>query len=196
MLTLLSREMKLALRGGGSAGLALGFFLVVLLLLPLGIGPDQAVLSKVAPGGLWVAALLAALLSLDRLFQADAEDGTLDVLMTGNMPLELITTIKALAHWITTGLPLALISPVLAITLNLAPSAYGWLVLSLLIGTLGMSFLGAFGAALTVGIRRGGLLLSLLVLPLSIPLLVLALTLGILGLMPFATSYALRRALG
>ncbi len=215
-LTLLKRELRLAVSSGGGAALSLGFFLVVVLLLPLGIGPDQTIMAKVAPGGLWVAALLSALLSLDRLFQADAEDGSLDILMSGTLSLEAVVATKAVAHWLTTGLPLAAIAPLLGVTLNLPGPAYGWLLLSLLVGTPALSFLGAFGAALTVGIRRGGLLLSLLVLPLAMPTLVLGakvvsdaargfdpstslalltgLTLAILGVMPFAISYALRLA--
>jgi len=215
---LLKRELRLAISSGGGAALGIGFFLVVVLLLPLGIGPDQTILAKVAPGGLWVAAMLAALLSLDRLFQADAEDGSLDILLCGPLSPEAIVATKALAHWLTTGLPLAAIAPLLGVTLNLPAPAYGWLLISLLVGTPALSFLGAFGAALTVGVRRGGLLLSLLVLPLAMPTLVLgakvasdatrgfdpgtslvllsALTLAIIGMMPFATAFALRAARG
>ncbi len=169
---LLAREIRLAVRAGGGAGLGLAFFLVVVLLAPLGIGPDQAVLGRVAPGLLWVAALLACLLSLDRLFQADHEDGTLDILALSPLPLEAVVAVKALAHWLTTGLPLVVAAPVLGLTLNLADTAQPWLVGTLLIGTPALSGLGAIGAAITVGLRRGGLLLSLLVLPLYVPTLI------------------------
>ena len=168
----LGRELKLALRAGGGAGLGLAFFLVVVMLIPFGIGPSTAVLQTVAPGVLWVAALLATLLSLDRVVSQDAEDGTLDVLALSPIPLEGLIALKILAHWMTTGLPLVVAAPVLAITLNLAPEGYLWLVLSLVIGTPALSALGAIGAALTVGVRRGGLLLSILVLPLFIPTLI------------------------
>ena len=210
----LGRELTLALRSGGGGGLGLGFFLIVLLLVPLGIGPDPARLAAVAAGLIWIAALLACLLSLDRLFQADYEDGSLDVLALSPMPLAGLVALKALAHWLTTGLPLVVAAPLLAVTLNLPAPAYPWLVASLAVGTPGLSFLGAIGAALTLGIRRGGLLLSVLVLPLYIPTLILGarsaaaaaeggdpapallllsgLTLFILALAPFTAAAALR----
>ena len=210
----LGRELTLALRSGGGGGLGLGFFLIVLLLAPLGIGPDPGRLAAVAGGLIWIAALLACLLSLDRLFQADHEDGTLDVLALSPLPLAGLVALKALAHWLTTGLPLVIAAPLLAVTLNLPAPAYPWLVASLAIGTPGLSFLGAIGAALTLGIRRGGLLLSVLVLPLYIPTLILGaratsaaaesgdpwpallllagLTLAILALAPFTAAAALR----
>ena len=168
----LTRELRLALRSGGGAGLGLAFFLIVVMLIPFGVGPFPSLLAQIAPGTLWIAALLACLLSLDRLFQADFEDGTLDILALSPMPLEGLVAIKAIAHWLTTGLPLVIAAPVLGITLNLPSNAYWWLVISLAVGTPALSFLGAIGAALTVGIRRGGLLLSLLVLPLYIPTLI------------------------
>jgi heme exporter protein B len=210
----LARELTLALRSGGGAGLGLAFFLIVVLLVPLGVGPQSATLAAVAPGMLWIAALLACLLSLDRLFQTDAEDGTLDVLALAPLPLEALAALKALAHWLTTGLPLVVVAPVLGVTLSLPAPAYPWLVASLAVGTPGLSFLGAIGAALTVGLRRGGLLLSILVLPLYVPtlifgaravaeaasggdpwpafLLLAGLTLFILALAPFASAAALR----
>jgi heme exporter protein B len=210
----LARELRLALRSGGGAGLGLAFFLMVVLLVPLGTGPEPERLAALAPGTLWIAALLACLLSLDRLFQADLEDGTLDVLALSPLPLEALVALKALAHWLTTALPLVVAAPLLALTLHLPPAAYPWLVGSLAAGTPGLSFLGAIGAALTVGIRRGGLLLSILVLPLYVPtlifgtravaaaaeardpwpafLLLAALSLFILALAPFAAAAALR----
>ena len=210
----LGRELRLALRSGGGAGLGLAFFLIVVLLMPFGVGPETERLSTVAVGTLWIAALLACLLSLDRLFQTDAEDGTLDILALSPLPLEALVALKALAHWLTTGLPLVVAAPVLALTLSLPTPAYPWLIASLAAGTPGLSFLGAIGAALTVGIRRGGLLLSILVLPLYIPTLIFGaravtaaaegsdswsaflmltgLTLFILALAPFAAAAALR----
>jgi heme exporter protein B len=211
---LLARELRLALRSGGGAGLGLAFFLIVVLLVPLGVGPDPARLAPLAPGTLWIAALLACLLSLDRLFQADAEDGSLDILALSPLPLEAVAALKALAHWLTTGLPLLLAAPLLGVTLGLAPAATPWLAAALLAGTPALSFLGAIGAAVTVGVRRGGLLLSILVLPLYVPSLILGartvaeaaeggdpvtpffllagLTLCILAGAPFAAAAALR----
>ena len=212
--SLLMRELRLALRTGGGAGLGLAFFLMVVMLVPFGVGPNQQTLGLIAPGILWIGALLASLLSLDRLFQADSEDGTLDILALSPMPLEQLVAVKAFAHWVTTGLPLVLIAPVLALTLNLPIPAYPWLIASLAAGTPALSFIGAAGAALTVGVKRGGLLLSLLVLPLYIPtlifgakatsmaadgldpmpafLLLSGLSLFTLALTPFAAAKALR----
>jgi heme exporter protein B len=169
---LVRRDLRLAIREGGAIGTALGFFLVVVSLMPLGLGPDLNLLARIAAGILWIALLLAALLSLNRIFEADYEDGTLDVLATGRLPLELVTAAKALAHWITTGIPLALLAPVLGILLNLDLDSYPVLVATTLAGTPAVSFLGAIGAALTVKARRGGLLLALVVLPLYVPTLI------------------------
>jgi heme exporter protein B len=211
---LLFRDLRLAVRAGGGFGLALAFFLIVIVLVPFGVGPEAAILARIAPGILWVAALLAALLSLDRIFALDLEDGTLPLLATAPLPLEGVALAKGAAHWITTGLPLTVAAPVLGVLLNMDAAAYRWLVLSLLIGTPALSMIGTFGAALTVGVRRGGLLMSLLVLPLYVPtlifgaeavrrgveglaattpLLMLAgITLGSIALLPFATAAALR----
>ncbi|PKP76836.1 MAG: heme exporter protein CcmB [Alphaproteobacteria bacterium HGW-Alphaproteobacteria-3] len=169
---LLARDLRLAVRLGGGGGMAVFFFLVVISLLPFGIGPDRELLAKVAPGMLWVALLLAALLTLDRLFQADYEDGSLDLLTMGLLPLELIVVAKALGHWLTTGLPLVVAAPLLGLMLNLPGEAYPPLILAMLAGTPALSFLGAIGAALTVGVRRGGLLASLLVMPFYVPVLI------------------------
>jgi heme exporter protein B len=214
MRAILARDLRLATRAGGGFGLALAFFLIVVVLVPLGVGPDTALLRQVAPGILWVGAALACLLTLDRIFAVDWEDGSLDALATAPVPLEGAVTMKALAHWLTTGLPLVAMSPVLGLLMNLPPSAYGWLVGTLLIGTPALSVIGAFGAALTVGLRRGGLLLSLLVLPLYVPtlvfgadavrragagldpatpaLLLAGVTAGSVALLPFAAAAALR----
>jgi heme exporter protein B len=169
---LVRRDLRLAVREGGAIGTALGFFLIVVSLMPLGLGPDLNLLARIAAGILWIALLLAALLSLNRIFEADYEDGTLDVLATGTLPLELVATAKSLAHWITTGIPLALLAPVLGILLNLDLASYPILVGTTLVGTPAVSFLGAIGAALTVKARRGGLLLALVVLPLYVPTLI------------------------
>ncbi len=171
-MALLRRDLRLAMRAGGGFGLGVAFFLIVVALVPFAIGAEAAVLARIAPGILWIGALLACLLSLDRIFALDYEDGTLDLLATAPIPMEAVVTIKALAHWITTGVPLVIAAPVLGILLHLPQGATVGLVLSLALGTPGLSVLGTFGAALTVGLRRGGLLLSLLVLPLCIPTLV------------------------
>jgi len=211
---LLLRDLRLAFRSGGGFGLGLAFFLILAVLVPLGVGAEAGTLGRIAPGILWVGALLACLLSLDRLFALDHEDGSLDLLVTAPLPLEAVVAVKALAHWLVTGLPLTLLAPGLGVLLNLAPSAYGWLVLSLLLGTPTLSIVGAFGAALTVGLRRGGLLLSLLVLPLYVPTLIFgaevvrrgadgmslgtplallaAISLAAAALLPFAAAAALR----
>ncbi|WP_298836494.1 heme exporter protein CcmB [uncultured Roseobacter sp.] len=214
MNALLRRDLALALRAGGGFGLGLAFFLIVTVLVPFGVGPQSDLLARIAPGILWLGALLACLLSLDRLLALDWEDGTLDLLATSPLPLEAALSIKALAHWITTGLPLVIAAPVFGVLLSLPGQGYLWLVLSLALGTPALSVIGTFGAALTVGIKRGGLLLSLLVLPLYVPtlifgaeaarrgaegldpttpLLMLAgITAGVIALMPFASAAALR----
>lgn len=214
MRALLIRDLRLAVRAGGGFGLALAFFLIVVVLVPFGVGPDPARLSSIAPGVLWVGALLAALLSLDRIYALDWEDGSLDYLATAPLPMEGVAAIKALVHWLTTGLPLALAAPVLGVLLNLAPGGHLWLFLSLMIGTPALSAIGTFGAALTVGLRRGGLLLSILVLPLYVPVLIFGaeaarrgaegmeagtpllflagITAGSVAVMPFAAAAALR----
>ena len=172
MIAILIRDLQLAVRAGGGFGLGLAFFLIVTVLVPFGVGPNSEVLQTIAPGILWVGALLACLLSLDRIFALDFEVGSLDLLATAPVPLEGVVIMKAVAHWVTTGLPLVLASPVLGVLLNLDGAAYVWLVGSLAIGTPALSVIGAFGAALTVGLKRGGLLLSLLVLPLYVPTLI------------------------
>ncbi len=169
---LVRRELVLALRGGIGSLMAVVFFVIAVTLFPLGIGPELALLSRIAPGAVWVAALLAALLSLDRLFVADHEDGSLEQLMLGALPPELVVLAKTLAHWLTTGLPLAAAAPVLAILLNMSADGLVILIVSLLLGTPILSLIGAVGAALTVGLRRGGALIALLVLPLYVPVLI------------------------
>ena len=172
MRALLLRDLRLAFRAGGGFGLSLAFFLMVAVIVPLGVGPAPATLALIAAGVLWVGALLASLLSLDRIFALDYEDGSLDLLATSPLPLGGVAAMKALAHWLTTGLPLVAASPILAVLLNLPAQGYLWLLVSLAIGTPALSIIGAFGASLTVGLKRGGLLLGLLVLPLYIPTLI------------------------
>ena len=172
MIAILIRDMRLAMRAGGGFGLGLAFFLIVVVLVPFGVGPESGLLGKIAPGILWVGALLACLLSLDRIFALDFEDGSLDLLATAPVPLEGVVAMKALAHWLTTGLPLTIAAPFLGVLLNMPDSGFIWLVVTLGLGTPALSFIGTFGAALTVGLKRGGLLLSLLVLPLYVPTLI------------------------
>jgi heme exporter protein B len=171
-ITLLSRDIKLAARSGGSAVLALSFFALVATLVPLGMGPDLNLLARVAGGVLWVGAVLAALLSLDRLFQGDFEDGSLDIIALSPLPLELTALAKIAAHWLSTGLPLTLLSPVLALLFNLSGHAAGILFASLLIGTPAVSAIGAIGASLTLSLKRGGLILPLIILPLVSPVVI------------------------
>ncbi|HEU4379348.1 MAG TPA: heme exporter protein CcmB [Hyphomicrobiaceae bacterium] len=169
---LLRRELAIAWKDGSSIGVTLGFYLIVITMLPLGLGPDLNLLARIAPGLLWVALLLSALLSLGRLFEGDLEDGSLEVLATGPLPLEAVAATKSLAHWLTTGVPLALLAPVLGLLLNLQPDAYVVLIATMLIGTPAISFIGSIGTALTLRTRRGGLLLALLMLPLFVPTLI------------------------
>jgi heme exporter protein B len=171
-LALLARDLKLAWREGGAIGTALGFYLVVIVVTALGIGPDPKFLSRIAPGMLWITLLLAALLSADRMFHNDYEDGTLDVLATGPLPLELVAAIKSFAHWITTVVPLVLVAPVLGLLLNLPVADWPLLVLSMIAGTPAVSFVASIGASITLGLRRGGPLLALIVLPFYFPVLI------------------------
>lgn len=206
--------MQLSVRAGGGFGLGLAFFLIVTVLVPFAVGPETARLAPIAPGILWIGALLACLLSLDRVFALDREDGALDLLATAPIPFEAVALAKAVAHWLTTGLPLTLAAPGLAVLLSLPAPGHLWVALSLLLGTPALSLIGTFGAALTVGLKRGGLLVSLLVLPLYIPTLIFgadvarrgaegialavplallaAVTAGCLAALPFATAAALR----
>ncbi|HGV9333235.1 TPA: heme exporter protein CcmB [Raoultella planticola] len=172
--TLFAREMRLAWRNGAEILNPLWFFLVVITLFPFGVGADPQLLTQIAPGIIWVAALLAALLVMDRLFRDDWQDGSLEQLLLLPTPLVVVVLVKVLAHWAMTGLPLLVVSPLAALLLGMAPHDAGILALTLLLGTPTLSFFGAVGVGLTVGLRRGGVLLSLLVLPLSVPLLIFA----------------------
>ena len=170
--TLLRRDLLLAMRRRGELANPLVFFLIVLTLIPLAISPSPEQLAKIAPGIIWVMALLATLLSIDGLFQDDCRDGSLEQLMISPQPVWLMVLAKVLAHWLVTGLPLTLLSPLLGMMLNLPDAGYQPMVVSLLLGTAALSLIGAIGAALTVALRRGGLLLSLIVMPLYMPVLV------------------------
>jgi len=196
--SLLGRDMRLAVRVGGGALMGALFFLVVVSMIPFAIGPDLALLARTGPAILWLGALLASLLALDRLFATDYEDGSLDLLMMGGMPLELAVATKAIAHWITTGLPLVIIAPLLGLMLNVDLHALGWLALTLAAGTPALTFLGLIGAALSVALRRGGLLLAVLVLPLTVPVLIFgvaATNAAITGPAPFGPPFTILCAL-
>jgi heme exporter protein B len=169
---LVERDLRLALRQGGDAATVLAFFVLTVILFPFGVGPEPELLARIASGVVWVTALLAALLSLDRIFLADYEDGSLEALALMKLPLEAQVTAKCLAHWLVTGLPLTLVAPLLALLLHLEAAAYPALIAGMALGTPTLSLIGAVGAALTLGARRGGVLLSLLVLPLYIPVLI------------------------
>jgi heme exporter protein B len=195
---LLLRDMRLAVRVGGGALIGVLFFLVVVTLVPFGIGPDLALLARIGPAILWLGALLANLLALDRLIATDHEDGSLDLILTARVPLELALVAKALAHWFTTGLPLVIAAPLLGLLLNLGPGATGAVALTLLAGTPALTFIGLIGAALTVALRRGGLLLAILVLPLTVPVLIFgvaAANAAVVGPMPFGTPFGILCAL-
>lgn len=172
LIALAGRDFRLAVRAGGGFGLPLVFFLSVVVVTPFAVGPDLILLGRIGSAILWIGALLATLIGLDRLFGADAEDGSLDLLFATSAPLPLLVLAKAAAHWVVTGLPLAAIAPLLGLMLNLPPSALGAVALTLLLGTPALTLLGTIGAALTVGLRRGGLLLPVLVLPMAVPVLI------------------------
>ncbi|SDI17475.1 heme exporter protein B [Aliiruegeria lutimaris] len=213
-MALLKRDLALSVRAGGGFGLALAFFLIVVTLTPFAVGPNSATLATIAAGILWLGALLSCLLSLDRILALDFEDGSLELLATAPIPLEGVATLKAFAHWLTTGLPLTLAAPLLGVLLHLPAEGFFWLTLSLAIGTPALSVIGTFGAALTVGLKRGGLLLSLIVLPLYVPTLIFGaevarrgtqgmpadtplallagITLATVALLPFASAAAIR----
>ncbi len=212
---IVARDLKLSLRRGLDSVMVVSFFILTVVLFPLGVGPEPGVLARISPGVIWVTALLASMLSLERLFQADFEDGGLDLLVLADLPLEVIVLAKSLAHWLTTGLPLMVAAPVLAMLLNMSGEGFAALILAMLLGTPCLTLIGAIGAALTVGARRGGGLLALLVLPLYIPVLIFgvaavdaaigglavrpymllgALLLVMLVLAPLASAAALRQA--
>ena len=211
------RDLRLALRLGNDSILVLAFFVLTVVLFPFGIGPESNVLERVAPGVLWVVALLASMLSLDRLFQADYEDGSLELLSLTPAPLSVLVIAKVTAHWLTTGLPLMAAAPLLAVLLNMNADGFSTLMLAMLLGTPSLSLIGAIGAGLVLGARRGGVLVSLLILPLYVPVLIFgvgavdaavhgfspkaqllvlgAILLAALPMAPWATSAALRQAI-
>ena len=171
LLAIIRRDLSLVMRQGSDAFVVLIFFVVTVTLFPLGVGPDPLILQNLASGIVWVSALLAAMLSLDRLFQTDYDDGSLELLVLSPYPLELVVLCKCLVHWLTTGLPIMVISPVLALMLNIKTGAFLYLITSMALGTPIISLLGAVGAALVLGSRRSGVLIALLIIPLTIPIL-------------------------
>jgi len=213
---LVARDLKLAYRQASDSLTVLAFFVLATILFPLAVGPEPGILARIGAGVVWVAALLAAMLSMDRMFQSDYDDGTLELLVISPAPLELCVLAKACAHWLTTGVPLIVASPLMGLFLNLDVHGYGTLILALALGTPSLSLIGAVGAALVLGARRGGALLSLLILPLFVPVLIFgvgaveatltdvsarshllilsALMLGALALTPWPAAAALRQA--
>jgi heme exporter protein B len=195
---LFARDARIAIRVGGGAMMGVLFFLTVVTLVPFAVGPDLALLRRIGPAILWLGALLSSLLALERLFANDHEDGSLDLILMARPPLELVVVTKALAHWVTTGLPLVVASPVLGLFLNLEPAALSGTVLTLLIGTPALTFIGLVGAALATALRRGGLLLPVLVLPLTVPVLIFgvaASNAAVAGSVPFGTPFTILCAL-
>jgi heme exporter protein B len=195
---LLIRDMRLAVRVGGGAWIGLLFFLIVVTLVPFAVGPELALLRRIGPAILWLGALLASLLTLDRLFAADYEDGSLDLILMGRAPLELTIATKALAHWLTTGLPLVIAAPVFGLFLDIESKSMGAVALTLLVGTPALTLLGLVGAALAVTLRRGGLLVAVLILPLTIPVLIFGVTAtnaALAGPVPFGAPFTILCAL-
>ena len=166
------QTVRLELRAGGGAVVAVVFFAAVVSVVPFGVGPDLGLLAQIGPAIIWVAALLASLLGLDRRFGADAEDGSLDLVIVSGEPLALYALGRAVGHWLTTGLPIVVAAPVLGLLLNLEPRAMGALALTLLVGTPALTLIGTIGAALTAGLPRGGLLIAVLILPFTVPVLI------------------------
>lgn len=216
VVAILGRELRLAFRQSTDTMMVIAFFVIAVVLFPFGVGPEPNMLARIGPGVIWVAALLAAMLSMERMFQADYEDGSLELLALTPVPLELTVLAKVFSHWLTTGLPLIIVSPLLAIMMNIPYEGWSVLILSLALGTPTLSLIGAIGAGLVLGARRGGVLLSLLVLPLFIPILIFGvgsvdmvlngletkahmlllggIFLGSLALTPWATAAAVREA--
>ena len=193
-----ARDARIAIRIGGGAMMGVLFFLAVVTLVPFAVGPDLALLRRIGPAILWLGALLSSLLALDRLFANDHEDGSLDLILMARPPLELVVVTKALAHWMTTGLPLVVASPILGLFLNLDPAALSATVLTHLVGTPALTYIGVIGAALATALRRGGLLLPVLVLPLTIPVLIFgvaATNAASIGPIPFETPFTILCAL-
>lgn len=216
-LHIIRRDLRLAFRQGMDSSMVVAFFVLAVVLFPLGVGPETNILARIASGVIWVAALLASMLSLERLYQVDYDDGSLELLALAPMPLETVVAAKVIAHWLTTGLPLIVAAPLLAVLLHMDGSGFAALIAALALGTPTLSLIGSVGAALILGSRRGGVLLSLLVLPLYIPVLIFGvgaveaalgdltvrphllilsgLLVGALALCPWASAAALRQAL-
>ncbi|WP_430469275.1 heme exporter protein CcmB [Thalassospira lucentensis] len=214
---ILRRDLRLAMRQGADSVMVVAFFIVTTTLFPFGVGPEANILARIASGVIWVSALLAAMLSLERVFQTDYEDGTLELLTLSPVSLEVVVLGKVVAHWLTTGLPLIVAAPLMAVMLNMDTDGFVVLMIAMLLGTPALSLIGAIGAALILGARRGGVLVSLLVLPLYIPILIFgagAVEAALLGMSataqlqimgavlllalaatPFATAHALRQAM-
>lgn len=195
---LFMRDIRIATRIGGGALIGVLFFMSVVMLMPFAIGPDLALLQRIGPAILWLGALLASLLALDRLLAADQEDGSLDLLIMGTAPLELAVAVKALAHWLTTALPLVIVAPLLSLFLNLDLAATAAVTATLLVGTPALTFIGLIGAGLTVTLRRGGLLLPVLILPLAVPVLIFGVSASnaaVIGPVPFGTPFTILCAL-
>lgn len=214
---ILRRDLRLAMRQGADSVMVVAFFIVTTTLFPFGVGPEANILARIASGVIWVSALLAAMLSLERVFQTDYEDGTLELLTLSPVSLEVVVLGKVVAHWLTTGLPLIVAAPLMAVMLNMDTDGFVVLMIAMLLGTPALSLIGAIGAALILGARRGGVLVSLLVLPLYIPILIFgagaveaallgmsataqlqimgAILLLALAATPFATAHALRQAM-
>jgi heme exporter protein B len=195
---LMVRDMRIAVRVGGGALVGVLFFVVVVTLTPFAVGPDLALLKRIGPAILWLGALLASLLALDRLFASDHEDGSLDLILTGQAPLELVIAAKGLAHWLTTAVPLIVAAPLVGLLLDIEPPAQAGLVLTLLVGTPALTFIGVVGAAIAVTLRRGGLLLAIIVLPLTVPVLIFgvaAANAAVIGPVPFGTPFTVLCAL-
>ena len=195
---LLVRDMRIAVRVGGGALIGVLFFVVVVTLTPFAVGPDLALLKRIGPAILWLGVLLASLLALDRLFAGDHEDGSLDLILTGRAPLELVIAAKGLAHWLTTAVPLIVAAPLVGLLLDIESPAQAGLVLTLLAGTPALTFIGIIGAAIAVTLRRGGLLLAIIVLPLTVPVLIFgvaAANAAVAGPVPFGTPFTVLCAL-
>ncbi|MEO9167596.1 MAG: heme exporter protein CcmB [Aestuariivirga sp.] len=193
---LLWRDIMLARKQGGGLGAALGFILAVIVMVPIALGPDPALLQRLASGVMWLALLLAVLLTAERIFQSDFEDGSLDLMTMTPVPFELITLTKALAHWLTVSLPLAVIAPPLALMLNVDFSTLPMLWLSMITGSLALSLLASLGGAIAAGLRRGGLLIAILILPLYIPVLIFGVATTTLMMGPQSALPALLILLG
>lgn len=217
MISILKRDILLSVRSGTGFSLSLSFFLLMIIFAPLAIGPDDLLLKKIAPGILWLSALLSCLLSIDHIFQSDVEDGSLEALIIAPIPLESTILIKTFAHWVTSGLLIALIAPLIGVLYNFDFNSLLWIFLSLLVGTPGLSMIGVFGASLTIGLKKGGLLLPVLIMPFYTPtlifgsqtimravdglevtstfLLMAGITALVITLMPFAATKAVKASL-